>query len=107
MTLAARSLSHLSWEPRICKHSQHFDDPWQDHYTAHDRKGSWKPLLVYDIQTGQIIDWKNREKFAHANVLSCSTISNSISLKRICLGRYILGNTIDGLFKAMAKNGYQ
>lgn len=107
MTLAASSLAHLSWEPRICKHGMHYDDPWRDHYTAHDRKGSLKPLLVYDIQTGQIVDWTSREEFAKAKILSGSTVSNSICLKRICLGRYILGNTIDGLFQAMAKHGYQ
>ena len=99
--------SCMQWEPCITKHNARYDDPWQDHYTARDRKGSHKPLLVYDTQTGQISDWKNRELFANEKVLSASTISNAISVKRVCLGRYILANTIDGLFQAMAKHGYQ
>ena len=107
MTLPERCLASLSWEPRICKHGKNFDDPWEYNYTAHDRKGSLKPMLVYDIQTGQITDWKNRGEFAKEHNLSGSGVSNSISLKRICIGRYILGNTIDGLFTAMHKHGYQ
>jgi hypothetical protein len=87
------------------KHGPHYDDPWLYSYEPKEaRKG--KPVLVYDTKTGKIDEWKTRNDFCEHALIERGAIDGAIGHMRLCADRYLFGNTIAQLFRAMATYNY-
>jgi hypothetical protein len=99
-------LSHMSWEPCICKHGAHYDDPFISTTIQYKTKPPLlKPILMYDTKTLQITDYKSAFIAAEAINADAANIRRSANRKYIVNGRWIFGFTIQGLFDNMKANG--
>jgi hypothetical protein len=98
--------SNMSWEPCICKHGPHYDNPFFEMTrTEPARSHKLKSVLMYDMKTLEIIDYKSAFLAAEAISADAANIRRSANRKYVVNGRWLFGFTIQGLFDNMKANG--
>ena len=102
--MAIDRLSALSWEPRIMKHTYHYDDPWQ-----RERMAGGMPfkqpiqIIVRDHETNSSQVYPSLVSLARELGIYHQTIRSAIKNKSLLMKRYsvsVLDTYIDILVQS-------